>query len=116
MPKSHRPYSRDFRQRIIDLVRKGRTPEELARQLSEVDINALRALAPAPRPKAITPQPPTPPPAGPAGTAPRHRPDETLDLGLVVVAVESAARWFSGTGPSSGSTGCRARRSASRAS
>ena len=32
MPKSHRPYSPDFRQRIVDLVRKGRTPEELARQ------------------------------------------------------------------------------------
>ena len=29
MPKSHRPYSPEFKQRIIELVRKGRTPEEL---------------------------------------------------------------------------------------
>src|SRR5438093_6436479 len=32
MPKSHRPYPPEFRQRIIELVRKGRTPEELGRQ------------------------------------------------------------------------------------
>ncbi len=32
MPKSHRPYPVEFRQRIVELVRKGRTPEELARQ------------------------------------------------------------------------------------
>jgi transposase len=32
MPKSHRPYPAEYRQRIIDLVRKGRTPEDLARQ------------------------------------------------------------------------------------
>ena len=32
MPKSHRPYSPEFRQRIVELVRKGRTPEELGRQ------------------------------------------------------------------------------------
>src|SRR5262245_28645798 len=32
MPKSHRPYSPEFRQRIIELVRKGRTFEELGRQ------------------------------------------------------------------------------------
>ena len=32
MPKSHPPYSPEFRQRIVELVRKGRTPEELARQ------------------------------------------------------------------------------------
>jgi transposase len=32
MPESHRPYPPEFRQRIIELVRKGRTPEELARQ------------------------------------------------------------------------------------
>ena len=41
MPKSHRPYSPDFRQRIIDLVRKGRTPEELARQF-EPSAQAIR--------------------------------------------------------------------------
>lgn len=32
MPKSHRPYPPEYRQRIVELVRKGRTPEELARQ------------------------------------------------------------------------------------
>ena len=32
MPNSHRPYSAEFRQRIVELVRKGRTPEELGRQ------------------------------------------------------------------------------------
>jgi len=41
MPKSHRPYSPDFRQRIVDLVRKGRTPEELARQF-EPSAQAIR--------------------------------------------------------------------------
>ncbi len=33
MRKSHRPYPAEFRQRIIELVRKGRTPEKLGRQL-----------------------------------------------------------------------------------
>ena len=32
MPKSHRPYAPEFRQRIIELVRKGRSPEELAQE------------------------------------------------------------------------------------
>jgi transposase len=32
MPKSHRLYPPEFRQRIVELVRKGRTPEELGRQ------------------------------------------------------------------------------------
>ena len=32
MPKSCPPYPREFRRRMIDLVRKGRTPEGLARQ------------------------------------------------------------------------------------
>src|SRR5262245_26525048 len=41
MPKSHRPYAPEFRQRIIDLVRKGRTPEELARQF-EPSAQAIR--------------------------------------------------------------------------
>ena len=41
MPKSHRPYSPEFRQRIIELVRKGRTPEELARQF-EPSAQAIR--------------------------------------------------------------------------
>ena len=32
MPKSRRPYPPEFRQRIVELVRKGRTPEELGRE------------------------------------------------------------------------------------
>jgi transposase len=30
MPKSHKPYPLEFKQRLIDQVRAGRTPEELA--------------------------------------------------------------------------------------
>jgi transposase len=41
MPKSHRPYSPEFRQRIVELVRKGRTPEEVARQF-EPSAQAIR--------------------------------------------------------------------------
>jgi len=36
-----RPYSPEFRQRIVELVRKGRTPEELARQF-EPSAQAIR--------------------------------------------------------------------------
>ena len=32
MPKGHRVYPAEFRQRIIEPVRKGRTPKELGRQ------------------------------------------------------------------------------------
>jgi transposase len=41
MPKSHPPYAPEFRQRIVELVRKGRTPEELARQC-EPSAQAIR--------------------------------------------------------------------------
>jgi transposase len=41
MPKSHRPYAPEYRQRIIELVRKGRTPEEVARQF-EPSAQAIR--------------------------------------------------------------------------
>jgi transposase len=30
MPKSHKPYPREFKDRLVELVRAGRTPEELA--------------------------------------------------------------------------------------
>ena len=33
MPKSHRPYATEFRRQMVDLVRSGRTPEELSREL-----------------------------------------------------------------------------------
>lgn len=32
MPRSHPPYPPEYRQHIIELVRSGRTPEELARE------------------------------------------------------------------------------------
>jgi transposase len=41
MPKSRPPYPPDFRRRIVELVRKGRTPEELARQF-EPSAQAIR--------------------------------------------------------------------------
>src|SRR5262245_34427751 len=41
MPKSHPPYPPEFRQRIVELVGKGRTPEELARQF-EPSAQAIR--------------------------------------------------------------------------
>ena len=41
MPKSHRPYALEFRQRIVELVRKGRTPEELSHQF-EPSAQAIR--------------------------------------------------------------------------
>lgn len=41
MPKNHRTYPVEFRQRIIELVRKGRTPEELGRQF-EPSAQAIR--------------------------------------------------------------------------
>lgn len=41
MPKSHRPYPPEFRQRIIELAQKGRTPEDLARQF-EPSAQAIR--------------------------------------------------------------------------
>ena len=41
MPKSRPPYPPDFRRRIVELVAKGRTPEELARQF-EPSAQAIR--------------------------------------------------------------------------
>ena len=32
MPRTRRPYSEEFKQQMIDLVRVGRTPEELSRE------------------------------------------------------------------------------------
>ncbi len=31
MPKSHPPYAPEFRRQMVELVRSGRTPEELSR-------------------------------------------------------------------------------------
>lgn len=30
MPKSHKPYASEFKQRIVEMVRAGRSPDELA--------------------------------------------------------------------------------------
>ena len=32
MPKSHRPYALEFRRQMVELVRAGRTPEDLSRE------------------------------------------------------------------------------------
>jgi transposase len=44
MPKSHAPYSPEFRRRMVELVRSGRTPEDLARQF-EPSAQAIRNWA-----------------------------------------------------------------------
>ncbi len=41
MPKSHRPYPPAFRRQMVELVRRGRTPEELAREF-EPSAQAIR--------------------------------------------------------------------------
>jgi hypothetical protein len=48
MPKSHPPYPPEFRRRMVELVRAGRTPEELSREfeprgyLREAALRAVR--------------------------------------------------------------------------
>jgi len=46
MPKSHRPYPPAFRRQMIELIRRGRTPEELegSRALCDVHTSAHRQL------------------------------------------------------------------------
>jgi len=41
MPKTRRPYSAEFRHRLVELVRGGQSPEELARKF-EPSANAIR--------------------------------------------------------------------------
>jgi len=41
MPKSHAPYTPEFRRRMVELARSGRTPEDLARQF-EPSAQAIR--------------------------------------------------------------------------
>src|SRR2546426_12070523 len=59
MPKSHRPYPPEFRARLVELGRKGRTPEELGRQF-EAPAQAIRnwveqaPLEAGPRPDGLT--------------------------------------------------------------
>ena len=41
MPNTHRPYAPEFRQQMVDLVRSGRTPEQLAQEY-EPSAGAIR--------------------------------------------------------------------------
>src|SRR5262245_24793717 len=41
MPRTRRPYTAEFRQRLVELVRGGQSPEELARKF-EPSANAIR--------------------------------------------------------------------------
>ena len=41
MPKTHAPYPPEYRQQVVELVRAGRTPGELAREF-EVSAQAIR--------------------------------------------------------------------------
>ena len=41
MPKTHKPYPEEFKQKLVALVREGRTPEELSRQY-EPSAQAIR--------------------------------------------------------------------------
>jgi transposase len=41
MPKSHHPYSPEYRRRLVELVRSGRSPESLAKQF-EPTAQAIR--------------------------------------------------------------------------
>jgi transposase len=41
MPRSHKPYPEEFKQKLIALVRRGRTPEELSREF-EPSAQAIR--------------------------------------------------------------------------
>ena len=41
MPKSHPPYPLEFRRKMVELVRTGRTPEQLAREF-EPTAQAIR--------------------------------------------------------------------------
>ena len=44
MPKSHRPYAAEFRRRLVDLVRAGRTPENLSKEF-KVSAQSIRNWA-----------------------------------------------------------------------
>jgi len=41
MPKSHKPYPKEYKQKLIELARKGETPEELSRRF-EPSAQAIR--------------------------------------------------------------------------
>ena len=41
MPKSHKPYSEEFKRKLVEFVRQGRTPEQLSREF-EPSAQAIR--------------------------------------------------------------------------
>jgi hypothetical protein len=50
MPKSHQAYEPEFRRQMVELVRSGRTPEELSRELEPTALSICTASSPvAPR-------------------------------------------------------------------
>ena len=49
MPKSRRPYPEEYRQRLIELVRTGRSPESLAKEY-EATGQSIRKLGATGRP------------------------------------------------------------------
>ena len=55
MPKSHPPYPAEFEQRLVELVRAGRSPEELAREVRAVSAGDPQLGAPG-RPRRRPPQ------------------------------------------------------------
>jgi transposase len=46
MPKSHRPYPPEYRERIIELVRSGRSPESLAREFEPSGASGTESVIP----------------------------------------------------------------------
>jgi transposase len=49
MPRSHKPYPPQFRQQMVELVRAGRTPEELSREFEPSAQSISNWVAPADR-------------------------------------------------------------------
>jgi transposase len=41
MPRTHKPYSEEFKRKLVELVRQGRTPEQLSREF-EPSAQAIR--------------------------------------------------------------------------
>ena len=101
MPKSRPPYPPEFRQRIIELVRKGRTPESLAEQFEPTAQTIRNWLAQADRdagqrldglPGAAAPR--LPPAPGPDRQHHRRLRRENKTLREEREILKKAAAWF----------------------
>jgi transposase len=44
MPRSRKPYPAEFRQQMVDLVRAGRTPEELSREYEPTATSGISVM------------------------------------------------------------------------